>query len=316
MRAHLLNKHVGGVGETHNIGYMSNSDNTRMSELGEELVKREVIENGKQIFFGVEMPIGRPELTELPHLVDPDLAGMLVNEVSMRVAEVTPFVNEEGEDDLELRNVFLVDELGVTDEDVSQSNSGKLTFPTQMPDSETLSKIQGRHTKRLKSESNKARTTTLDMFTLPSKAQEIVLKAQAQLRKAPSSKERTRILEEVDKALMGEKVPDEARLFQLRKLAEVGRQSSTVNSTKKKESEKAKKNAKSSDRKSFIAKHNLNEKDVEFVLNLSDEMFARVETLMANGAKLREALNAQNLREPRYSTILEGLQRGGITKFF
>jgi hypothetical protein len=320
VRAHVLNKHVGGSGLPRNIGYLSGEDNTRMSKLGEEYVKKEVIENGKQIFFGVEMPMGRPDLTQSPHFLSPKIAGMLVNQVSMRVGEVMPFENEEGEKDVEFRNVFLRDELGVTDDDVAQSNSGALTFATETPNVDSLSRINVNHTKRIRTEVGKSTDMSLDAFALPVWARQVVAQAQRDLLKSPSLQERKAILGQVQEQLTG-KVPDKDVAAQLSKLAEVGRQAATLANTQEKKEASGARHLMNPARSEFLAKHTLSETQQQQVAAMTDTNFQRVQTLLANGAKLHEAVNLNNLREPSYSRLLAALQQakkkgGGIGSFF
>lgn len=120
VRAHLLNKHLGGSGRAENISYMSSNDNTRMSGLAEEQLKREVLENGKSIVYGVDIPMGAPSQAS----VDPKVTQTAAASVRLRASEVAAV----GDDDVALRPIALG--TGAAAHDLARDGE-QLTFPTQ-----------------------------------------------------------------------------------------------------------------------------------------------------------------------------------------
>ncbi|MBX7224243.1 MAG: DUF4157 domain-containing protein [Blastocatellia bacterium] len=308
VRAHLLNKHLGGVGSSHNIAFMSSEDNTRMSQLGEEYVKREVIENNKQLFFGVEMPLGRPELTGAPHFLSKDITDVLVKEVRMRVAEVTPFTNEDEEPELEFAPTYLKEMMGIEDADVQQSNTGVLSFPTKSPDPKYVSKLQPHWGKKIKETSSKASNLSLDTMFLDPRARDIMVRAQKALLHNDDVLIKNQILAETRQRLEPLLDPEQLEI-QMQKLGEVRRQSGSTHQTEVKTEQKAMRNT--GKRRDFLDLHGVTPgSEIEKAISgASDMVFLRIKTLLANGATLRDAVTYGTKRKKAYEQFLSGLQR-------
>ena len=310
VRAHLLNKHLGGPGKPKNIGYLSNEDNTRMSELGEEYVKREVIENNRQMFYAVQMPPGKADLAKEPYHLAPSFAALMANEVRMKAAFVEPFVDEKGEPDLEFTPTYLKGILGNLDPDVKESNEGMLSFTTRLPHPENVSKRQAHHRKRMRSAEGRASDTSVDTWTLPPPAQEIMKDAQRRILGTKSPDERRMIMDGAKKGL--ESLISPADLEQaMQKLGDVARQAGSVEAAHSRKRLKTSVKAMQPRRRSFLAStgKDLPQGLKEKVNEASGPMFERILELVKLGAAPEEAVVYGTGTKKQYQHFKEGLRR-------
>lgn len=166
VRAHLLNKHVGGPGIPENLAFLSSLDNLKMSRLGEEDVKRMVLEENKQVFYKVEMPAGMNSIHQAVQ-VDKRLCDAMVNAVHMYACEVqSTYENDTpgfvcGPD-------FLQAKYEQGGGGVSINLAGGITLLTTAPSVETIGKLQAHWTNRMKEKQYQSKQSKLDTFFLES----------------------------------------------------------------------------------------------------------------------------------------------------
>jgi hypothetical protein len=310
VRAHVLNKHLGGPGLPRNIAYMSSEDNTRMSRMGEEYVKRQVIENNKQMFFGVKMPLGRPELMQSPYLLGKQFTDVMVSEVSMQTGVVEPFINENEEKDLLFTNVFLKDMLGIKDDDVRQSTEGALSFTTKPPDPNYTSKIQPHHRNvRARAEEESTNLTLVTMWQ-PEPVKDIVIEAERALNNAGATGERDQILKQAADSLKPLVTPQTFGTLML-ELGKIRRLTGAVATSYAKTEQKATKRAKTGGRAEFLRTHNIDESSKLFkmVTTASDGKFKQMQALIAEGATAEAAVVNGLKSKKEFNQALEGLRR-------
>lgn len=322
VRAHLLNKHVGGRGSPSNIGYISDTDNLRMSSYGEEYVKREVLENNKRMFYRVDLPIGKPELSSEPHYLDERISGMLAYEVGLTAAELHPFQNDEGEDDLEYRNVHLKDVLGIKDDDVQQDSEGRLSFPTVNPDPSFISRIRPHHRNVMRGTIASAQNQRLETVFSESAVKRIVTDAQRRIVASGDTGAYDQIIKEAAGQLSAEGLSSLEVERHVARLAAVRRQAGSVSKAKQQKKEKEGKRSKQRKRQAFLKHYEgkLSPEQIGIVNGCADQVFDRIVAAIDAGASVGEAIGIGQLREPKYSAALNGLKTraagGGISRFF
>jgi len=164
VRAHLLNKHLGGPGIPENLAFLSSSDNLKMSQLGEEDVKRMVLEENKQVFYKVEMPAGMDIIHQAVQ-VDKKLCEAMVNAVHMYACEVQRSY-EQNTPGVDCGPDFLQAKYGQGGIGVSRNLAGGITLRTTAPSVETIGKLQAHWTNRMKEKQNQSKQSKMDTFLL------------------------------------------------------------------------------------------------------------------------------------------------------
>jgi hypothetical protein len=160
VRAHLLNKHVGGPGLPKNLAFISSSDNTFMSKIGEEAVKRAVIEDNEQMLYEVCMePYQEPPLQGQ---LDDKLSKLLTARVMMRSAYCDPQTGH--------KKSWLSPKS--TDESIKTFGNYFFGFDCKMPDENTIGKMQPNWTNKIKESETYSKTSDICSFFPKEKAQE------------------------------------------------------------------------------------------------------------------------------------------------
>lgn len=294
VRAHLLNKHLGGHGAPANIGYLSGTDNDLMSQVVEEYVKCEVLENGSSVAFFVIMTPGRLDLCT-SHFLDETTAAIIVKEVWMRV-EVTDLWTGK-------KTLYLPTNGG----ERIRIKGQWIYFSTQMPSTEGIGRIQPHHKNVIADREKQNRYAPLfgdtgsDVFEQEYRALRHEQPSMTHLPERMAESKR-----KFEQAGLGEKEV-EARVQSLGQHTLRNKQLAEAQARKK---SKVESNANNWARVGFVAKHSLKniEKDV---FGLTQPMFKRLQELCRLGANARVVLENDYLREPNYSAALKLLASKG-----
>ncbi|MCX7746453.1 MAG: DUF4157 domain-containing protein [Clostridia bacterium] len=317
VRAHLLNKHLGGPGIPENLAFLSSADNTKMSELGEEEIKRMVLEENRQIFYKVLMPAGMDEIHKI-HKIPKEYTDMMVREVNMYAAEIKPGstggdpVFEEGEDFLAEKFV-----LG-TGGRVGRNTEGGIRMAAAPPSPETVSKIMNHWTKRKKEAKTRSLQTGLDAhFTEHSDLPAIEKAAHKEILKAKDEAEWDQILKTVSERLKQIEVDEKEIVSCVARLVSKWRSKTMPEKAeakaRKKEEDRKKKPQKKrvSELKALLRKKgiSLTQSQMTEVWGLTDASFNKYILLMDSGMNHSEAIVECKRNKKKVVKIAEGVKK-------
>ncbi len=290
VRAHLLNKHLGGPGESDNLGFLSDADNKKMSNLVEENLKRQVLEDNKRFFYKVHMPVGRKELQGAPYHLDPAIARLMAARVDLKADEIEPLLVDD-EPAYTHVDPFAQHKMPA---DVTRSPQGTLSFPATPPDPRTLSKVQIRSKNRIASMEGRATSGRIDsMFSDPPTVREAMARTQRALLQATPD-QRERLLAAAQSELQSLGVDPSVLEVRMRELAQMGRDRGTVDNAKQAQAQKAdqrhdKRIGKLAARRVDVA--SIKAHDLKRLREAGEQRFKHVLEVLDAGGTLREAID-------------------------